>query len=197
MPFQKHIATLYNQYVDQLYSYALHLGFKEDIAMDAIHDLFFKLCTKHGSLDEINNLKSYLFKSLKNRLIDIYREQKECVEIFSTNGDEYEELPFQIDFSFDDKLIEEEDLEEIRTVIRKVLNDLTERQREIIYLRYVYDYEFNEIAELLQISVESCRNSISKSFRKIRMANPKPNYSLFIKILFTIIYIIKIFHGKG
>ena len=65
-----HIASTYNKYLDSLYAYALHLGFDEESAMDAIHDLFYKLCTKHASLDEIQNLKFYLFRSLRNRLID-------------------------------------------------------------------------------------------------------------------------------
>jgi len=72
-----HIASTYNKYLDSLYAYALHLGFDEESAMDAIHDLFYKLCTKHASLDEIQNLKFYLFRSLRNRLIDHKRSTRE------------------------------------------------------------------------------------------------------------------------
>lgn len=39
-----HIAITYNQYLDSLYAYALHLGFDDHTCMDAIHDVFYKLC---------------------------------------------------------------------------------------------------------------------------------------------------------
>ena len=170
MTHQTGISSLYNEYVDQLFSYALHLGFNEDIAMDAIHDLFYKLCTNHSSLEKIANLKLYLFKSLKNRLIDIQRAHKEYAGTLTINHDVYENSPFQLNMSIEDELIKEEDLEEIRIKVRNVLAGLTDRQREIIYLRYIHEYDFKEIAELLQISVESCRNSISKSFRKLKIS---------------------------
>ena len=35
------LERIYNRYVDDLYSYALHLGFGEDVIMDAIHDVFY------------------------------------------------------------------------------------------------------------------------------------------------------------
>jgi len=35
------IASTYNEYLDTLYAYALHLGFDEQTAMDAIHDVFY------------------------------------------------------------------------------------------------------------------------------------------------------------
>jgi len=47
------IASTYNEYLDTLYAYALHLGFDEQTAMDAIHDVFYKLCIQHSSLNEI------------------------------------------------------------------------------------------------------------------------------------------------
>ncbi|MDD4458388.1 MAG: sigma factor, partial [Proteiniphilum sp.] len=72
-----HIASSYNEYLDSLYAYALHMGFDEQTSMDAIHDVFYKLCTRHTSLDEIENLTFYLFRSLRNRLIDLKRSGRE------------------------------------------------------------------------------------------------------------------------
>ncbi|MDD4632380.1 MAG: sigma factor-like helix-turn-helix DNA-binding protein, partial [Proteiniphilum sp.] len=47
-------------------------------------------------------------------------------------------------------------------------NALTDRQREIIYLRYVQEYDYKQIAELLQISVHGCRKLVSKAILSLR-----------------------------
>jgi RNA polymerase sigma factor (sigma-70 family) len=162
------IAYVYNEYLDILYSYALHLGFDEETAMDAIHDVFYKLCTGHSSLNEINNLKSYLLRSLRNRLIDIKRINREDAAPFSTQDSMQEVLPFQLHVTIEDELIMKEDAEEIRHKVENVLQRLTDRQREIVYLRYIREQSYEEIADIMQISVAACRNLISKSIAKLK-----------------------------
>ncbi|MEA4979536.1 MAG: sigma-70 family RNA polymerase sigma factor [Petrimonas sp.] len=162
------IASTYNEYLDTLYSYALHLGFDEQTAMDAIHDVFYKLCIHHSSLNEINNLKSYLFRSLRNRLIDMKRISREDSAPFIAQDETEESLPFQLRVTVEDELIMKEDAEEIRRKVENILDRLTDRQREIVYLRYIREQSYEEIAEIMQISVAACRNLISKSITKLK-----------------------------
>lgn len=179
------IASIYNEHIDQLYAYALHLGFDEDTAMDAIHDVFYKLCTHHESLNNIVNLKFYLFKSLKNRLIDIRRTAKEYVFASSIEKENIlENMPFNLDVTMEDELINKEELEEIHRMLKNVLASLTNRQREIIYLRYIQEYGYEEIAEIMHISVAACRNLISKSLDKLRNSSLSINY--FVLLLSTL-----------
>lgn len=181
-----YVKSIYIKYIDQLYAYALHLGFNEDVAMDAIHDVFYKLCINSTSLEDITNVKFYLFRALKNRLIDIQRTNKEYTGILSSNEEIYENMSFQLNVTIEDKLIQEEDREEIHWKVENVLNKLTDRQREIIYLRYVQEYSYEEIAKLMHISVESCRNLMSKTVNKIR-----ENVFFFPQLLLIIANLIK------
>lgn len=174
-----HIASTYNEYLDSLYSYALYLGFDEESAMDAIHDVFYKLCIQHASLDEIKNLKYYLFRSLRNRLIDHKRTTREFTSssvpiqhLHSREGsDTGNPLPFHLNVTVEDELIQKEDAEEIRQKVENVLNRLTDRQREVIYLRYIQECSYEEISEIIQISVAASRNLVSKSIVKLRAAS--------------------------
>lgn len=136
------IAATYDKYLDSLYSYALHLGFDEQTAMDAIHDVFYKLCTHHSSLNEINNLKSYLLRSLRNRLIDIKRLNREDTTPLTSHEETLDILPFQLQVTVEDELIMKEDAEEIRRKVENVLKGLTDRQREIVYLRYIREHSY-------------------------------------------------------
>jgi RNA polymerase sigma factor (sigma-70 family) len=162
------IETIYSKYIDKLYSYALHLGFDESTAMDAIHDVFYKLCINHSSLNKISNLKFYLFKALRNRLVDLHRTNREYLGLSSMLEKNSEEFSFHLNVSIEDELIEKEDWEEICKKVENVLNRLTDRQREIIYLRYIQEQSYEEISEIMHITVESSRNLISKSLSIIK-----------------------------
>ena len=176
------ISSIYNDNLDALVDYAIHLGFDEQIAMDAIHDLFYKLCIRKYVSDKSENIQFYLFRSLRNRLIDIYRTQKKHFEFNSNKGVEMINLPFQLEITIEDKIIMKEDRDEINKKIKKVLSTLTHRQREIIYLRYLYEYSYEEIAKIMQISIESSRNLMSRTLNRLK------NNSLHNFILIQFLY---------
>lgn len=80
--------------------------------------------------------------------------------------DEY--LPFQLNVTVEDELIMKEESEEIRQKVESVLNRLTQRQREIIYLRYIQECSYEEISDIMQISIAASRNLVSKSVTKLK-----------------------------
>ena len=60
MSCHRNLAFVYYEYGDDLYAYARHLGFSEDTAMDAVHDIFYKLCLNANIYKGKKNLKFYL-----------------------------------------------------------------------------------------------------------------------------------------
>lgn len=162
------ISSTYKDHLDALYTYALHMGFDEQTAMDAIHDLFYKLCLREPSIDKYENLRFYLFRSLRNRLIDIHRSQREFTGLAVDEQEVKGDLPFHLQVTVEDMIILEEEKEAIRRKVEYVLEGLTHRQREIIFLRYIHEYSYEEIAEIMQISVESCRNLLSRTITRLK-----------------------------
>ena len=162
---KENIASIYNRYVDDLYTYALYLGFKKEIIMDAIHDVFCKFAASEKLLQDVSNIKFYLFKSLKNRLYDIYKARKEYAELSAID---LQETPFNIQVTIEERLIGQEEQQQIKNQLAEMLESLTERQREIVYLRYVQEYDYEQISELLNISVHGCRKLLSKAMQNLR-----------------------------
>ena len=136
------ISSIYKDHLDALHAYALHLGFDEQTAMDAIHDLFYKLCTRHTFIDNPGNLRFYLFRALRNRLIDIRRSQREFSGFVFDDQESAGDPPFHLQVTIEDEMILEEEQEAIRREIEKVLSGLTHRQREIIFLRYIHELSY-------------------------------------------------------
>ena len=77
-------------------------------------------------------------------------------------------MPFDIELNVEDSLIEEEEQLKVKNEINLMLDSLTNRQREIIYLRYVQEYDYEQISELLKINVHSCRKLVSKAILSLR-----------------------------
>ncbi len=170
------IAAIYDENLEALYSYALHLGFEEQTSMDAIHDVFYKICIMNTTIFELSNLKSYLFRAVRNRLIDIKRVNRISDDNFEIEESETN-LPFQLNVTVEDEFIEKEDSEEIKRKVENVLNNLTDRQREIVFLRYIQEHSYEEIAEIMNMTIESSRNLISRSLTKLKETN-LPSYIL-------------------
>ncbi len=160
------ITTIYNAYVNDLFTYGLYLGFNKESVKDAIHDVFLKLSTNNNLLDNAENIKFYLFRSLKNRLIDTHKNRKEHVTLEAMNS--ILELPFNMTVNVETLLIEQEEKLQIKKEIVQMLDFLTPRQREIIYLRYIHEYDYKQISELLQISVHGCRKLVSKAILNLK-----------------------------
>jgi RNA polymerase sigma factor (sigma-70 family) len=79
-----------------------------------------------------------------------------------------QETPFNIQITIEDRLIDKEDQQQIKDQLSEMLDSLTERQREVVYLRYVQEYDYTQISELLNISVHGCRKLISKAMQNLR-----------------------------
>ena len=163
---EKYIGAIYKDHVNALFSYALSLGADRDTAMDAVHDVFCKLCADEKALAAVANMRFYLLRSLKNRLLDLFKKKKETIGLpLETIADG---LPFELNATVEDELIADEEQELISRKLNSLLKDLTNRQREIIYLRYSQGLDYEEISHLMHISVPACRKLLSKALQGLR-----------------------------
>lgn len=130
-------SLLYRDHIQELFSYGKALTGNDERLKDAIQDVFYKLLSNPAALKDVQNLKYFLFKSLKNRLIDILKSEMRQSQ--SGEAAAYEQIDFTInDVTVLDSLIEEEERLELSRKIKSLLNLLTPRQREAVCLRYIY-----------------------------------------------------------
>ena len=154
--------SIYNKYADALYGYGMGLGFEQETLKDAIQDVFYVLYTQKKQLSGVKNLKYYLFKMLKNRLLDIYKSAVNTKEINSS------EMNFTLKTTILDDLIEEEDFIILQNKINKLLETLTSRQKEAVYLRFIQELEYEEIGTLLDMTPQAARKLIFRAIKRMR-----------------------------
>lgn len=171
---------LYRYYVKRLFSFGTGFGFSEDICKEAIQDLFYKICLQRNHLGKISDHKSYIFTCFKNRIYDIMKSRKRQVPV-SAN-----EIPFYIDVTVLDNLVDEEERVFLSQRITHFLSLLGDRQREAIYLHFIEEFDYEEIAKMMNTKVESVRTMVYRGLKMIKTHTNKAalSLSLFIQICF-------------
>lgn len=153
---------LYKRNYELLLNYGLKYSFDRELVKDCIHDVFIKL-QKSKKLSPTSCPRSYLIKSLRNALFDKLSNQKEAFEL--------SECVFCIPDSVDvlNRIFPKDDEElQLGKQLIEAMSHLSDNQRNVLYLRYVRDFSYNEIAEILDINVQSSMNLVSRTLRKMR-----------------------------
>ena len=159
-------AVIYQQHNDSLLSYGYKLSYDKDMVSDCIQEIFIDLLKKKKLGANIKNLKAYLFVALRNNLIKkITKSRKqEMLEVKKSQ----EESIFNVEYSYQDKIIESELSSEIKTKLNNAVKSLPSRQKEIIYLKFEEGLDYNEISDVLKISVESARKLLHRALLSLR-----------------------------
>lgn len=74
-------------------------------------------------------------------------------------------------------IFEKEEVAEIHHTLQKSLQKLSTKQQEIIYLRFDCELSYEEISNILDISVDSCYKSIYRSIKAIKADIEQSNLS--------------------
>jgi RNA polymerase sigma factor (sigma-70 family) len=129
---------------DKLYRIAHRLLGNSESARDVLQELFLKLWEKRFELRQLSSIDAFACTILKNKCIDKLRLEKSMVdvEILKTQGNNPDAV-----FDYNEGILE----------IRKVMQMLPEKQRIIMQMRDIDCCTFDEIALLLDTSVNNIR----------------------------------------
>jgi RNA polymerase sigma factor (sigma-70 family) len=156
-------AHLYNLHVEALYRYGTKLCTDDSLVKDAIQEVFLDLYLKRAkNKTNPENLRYYLILALKRNLIKKLKRNRRLVE------EEACELNFEPEYSIEKAIIENEEEIELNRRVNEVLKNLPAKQKEALFLRYNESMEYDDIAGILNISVESVRKQVYRALSSIR-----------------------------
>lgn len=153
---------LINTYSKQLFNFGYRFCPDGEIIKDCIQQLFLDLWNKNFDFDESSNIKSYLFRSIRNRIL---REKPK----WNRNDPLLEEYNFILEFGIEKQLIQNDQDKELAGKLGKILNALPARQREIVYLKFYEDMDAGQISLIMNINRQSVHNLLQKAFQKMRV----------------------------
>ena len=156
------LEELYQQYHPELYLYALKLTNSQDLAKDAIQDTFVAIWKYRSNLAKANSMRFYLLQALRNQCLKILKKRKRFLSI----GPVSPEMTIQ-----PEELKLKDTSRETKQKITQALNSLSNRQREIVYLKYYENLDYQEIAKLLSINYQSVVNHVHRAIVRLRDAD--------------------------
>lgn len=168
-------AHLYNLHVEALYRYGTKLCTDDNLVKDAIQEVFLDLYLKRKKNNATpENLRYYLILALKRNLIKKLKRNRRLVE------EENCELNFSPEYSIEKAIIENEEEAELNRKVNEMLKNLPARQKEALYLRYNESMDYEDIAKVLNISIESVRKQVYRALQSIRKKFGKQGLVLFL-----------------
>ena len=157
------LSQIYFQYYDLLFDYGQRHISDRQLVEDVIQDVFINLIKTRKNIGIVKNLNGYLFSTFRRQLFLDFNKQKKTIltEKFPEEHFEYFKSPEQ-------SIPENENMELLYSTVKHCIEKLTDRQREIIFLRFEREISYEEIALTLNISVDSCYKSTYRSIKIIR-----------------------------
>lgn len=155
------LGVLFELHYRELFYYGIKVVDLSELVKDTIQDLFADVWERRDKMINVANFKAYLIVSLRRELIR--RAGKLRTESLSS-----EISSLQFSFSAEEFLINDEEIKSQSRILANSLSSLTEKQREVILLRFFHNLEFEEMAQILDINIQSVRNLLFRSLEKVR-----------------------------
>ena len=143
---------------DKMFRLAKRLLVSIEEAQDATQEVLVKLWSKKGVLNDYNNVEAFAMTMTKNYCLDQLKSKRASNVKISAAEYLVSEAPLEKKLEDTDSL----------NWVEKSINKLPEQQRIIIQLRDIEQYEFDEIAKMLDISEGSIRVTLSRARKIIR-----------------------------
>ena len=146
-----------------LFAYATNFTDDRDFIKDSIQEIFIRIWEKRTTIT-IQYVSIYLFKSLRNQLVQEFRRSKPVQS--SLNSPEVSELS---DWQTIETQIEQGEADsESQLKVRQAINTLPKRQQEVVFLKFYNGLENDQIAELMEINRQSVANLLYKALSALK-----------------------------
>ena len=149
--------VLFGMYYGELFVFARQMLSSDADCEDIVSDVFEDMW-HHLSRIEKPYLRAYLYKSVRNKCIDYLRRQQtrqQYAELMATASRVYDGA---------DAMMEQNERERI---VSEVLNSLPDYTRQIFVACYVEHHSYQEVAERMNISVNTVKKYISRALSLI------------------------------
>ena len=159
---------LYAQYCDAMFMICLRYTKNQDEAADILQDAFIRIYEKRQLFDPKYELGSWIKKIVINEAINHYRVNKKIELIEDENYFERTEENFNEPFEF-------ETSSNTKQVLLQLIRELPQGYRTVFNMYVIDNLTHIEIAEYLNVSVNTSKTQLSKARKLLRVKLEEQN----------------------
>ncbi|MEP3838451.1 MAG: RNA polymerase sigma factor [Algibacter sp.] len=155
---QKEFLNIVMPFKDKVFRLAKRLLVSTEEAEDATQEVLLKLWNNKVKIAEYKNVEAFSMTMTKNYCFDrLKSKQSKNLKIVHSNYEE-KNTPLQKQLELKDSV----------NWVSRIIEDLPEQQKMIIQLRDIEDYDFDEIAKMLDMNNTAVRVALSRARKTIR-----------------------------
>lgn len=165
---QRAFELLFRLLHKKLCNYAYIFVRDYSVSDEIIQETFIKVWETKDSLKEGQSVSAFLYKCVHNNSINYLKKKKVSSQFSEKYLNEIRASLSTVEQDFNEELIGKISLENLETRLTSAIDELPGQCREIFLLSRFENLTYQEIANKLEISVNSVKTQISRAFQKIR-----------------------------
>jgi RNA polymerase sigma factor (sigma-70 family) len=188
---QQALLKLYELHYVNLMNYGARITNNREFTNDCLMEMLIDLWDKRGTLPPVDNIKGYLNTCLRRMILSKYKQQK-------WQNSKHTDIALQtqrFESPYEDYLTALQTNDGVKSIIIKSLENLTDRQKQLLQLKFFDDYTYNEIAEICSITKRTAYNIVHDALKilKADLVRNKINQSS-LDLTLTLIGVFLIHH---
>lgn len=162
------------KYYDEVFRYCCYKTGDEQAAYDCTQDTFLHLIRYIGTYIDKRKFKAYLFTIARNACYDYFRGNAAAARLVSLQ--EFEKAGVKEkendhkEWDGREAVVEDEAIRntETRQMLNKALDSLPDFQREVLVLRFMYDFKLKEIAGMTGVPLTTVKSRLQQGLNKLK-----------------------------
>ena len=160
----------YSQTVDVFYRYLkVNYNFSESDEDDVIEDFYIKCWNAFPSLDLEQSFSGFVWMIFKNVIVDFLKKRVDLnFSDLTMSTTEDDNRDFEENIEDPTQYTEILNIEFENEKILNAMKELDDKSQEIVYLKFVNEKTYQEIAEMLNISIDTVRQRCSRALKILK-----------------------------
>lgn len=154
---------IYSEYINVLFAYGSKITSEEELVKDSIQDLFIDLYRYKIVLNQPESFEFYLFKSFKRLILKKIKKLNKTRKL--TESDFF---AFELKFNLEEEYIQKETEKSRLLILQKILNDLSESSRELLFYKFNSNLTYKEIGVLTEMKTDTVKKQIYRIISGLR-----------------------------
>ena len=164
---------LFDSFYEKLYAFSFNYVKDEYAAEEVVENTMLMVWERRQSLDSIKNVKSYLYKSVRNASFDYLKKKNKVIPLDIQSHDSL--------LSFEQHIIQEE----THKLLIDALDSLPKKCKKVFELCCIEGLKYQDVADELQISINTVKSQRSRAIELLKNKLKDSHYYLFILNLFS------------
>jgi RNA polymerase sigma-70 factor (ECF subfamily) len=156
------LGYFYDTYADKIFVTALRMTPDRELAKDALQEVFIEIWNYRNTLGDVMHTQSYLIKVMRSILLKKLKKESQysphaVVDTLVSAEESIEEIIVSSDID-----------KEKKGRLKVALSNLTNRQKQVLEMRFNEGLSYEQIADKLSMNYQSVNNLAFRTIHRLR-----------------------------